>query len=148
MIILLGHCCFILTEKSAGCMTDEIFMKSAINLKRNLAPVSASTFRLTRLHFAWSFAMITRCIVRPVAKCCAKLSHAVFKPGKSSTRISVTASFDIFIASTRYNSRKWQYRAVLVLIITIDYAYKTHRPPRVSNANKAYSIYRTRKLGH
>lgn len=73
--------------RSDGC-TDEISIKSVINLKRNLATVSARIFRFAHtLHiyaFARSFATIACCIVRSVAKRCAKLSHACFRPGKAS----------------------------------------------------------------
>lgn len=119
-------------------MTDKISIKSAINLKQNLASISASTFRLTHLHFARSFARIARYIVRPVAKCCAKLSHVVSNREKRRPGYQQRHRL-IFLLHQRGTLHvNGTYRTVRVLIITIDYAYKKCRPPRVSDTNKAY----------
>lgn len=119
-------------------MTDEISIKSARNLKRNLAPVSASTFRLTRLRFAQSFATIARCIVRLLAKCCAKLSHAISNREKRQPGYQRRHRLTFLLHQQGTIHVNGTYRTVRVLIITIDYAYKKRRPPRVSGANKAY----------
>lgn len=138
MIILLRHCYFYFEGEVRRMHDRWRFYEKRDKSQTELSPGFCKHFSSYKSAFRTIFCNDCTLHCSAGRKVLCKVVTCCFKPGKAPTRISTTASFDIFIASTRYNLRKWQYRAVCVLIITIDYAHKKHRPPRVSNANKAY----------